>query len=101
MGASQAGHRPSRGGPRKDSGRRCWAVVEPTVSNDAIEAIRKHLEGIIAPTMDTRIDVEIEIHLRCSTCGGDMSVPNPRGAAELRCWWCHKAAQKAQKGVPA
>ncbi len=44
--------------------------------------------------MDCRIDVDVEINLRCTVCGGDMSVPNPRGAAELRCWWCHKEAKK-------
>ena len=32
----------------------------------AVEAIRKHLEGIIAPTMNAHIDVEIEITLRCT-----------------------------------
>jgi hypothetical protein len=67
----------------------------------AIDAIRTHLAGIIAPTMDTSISVDIEITLRCIVCGGDMTVPNPRGAAELRCWWCHKAAQKAKKEVTA
>jgi tRNA(Ile2) C34 agmatinyltransferase TiaS len=50
--------------------------------------------------MDTTISADIEITLVCRDCGGDMTVANPRGAAELRCYWCHKAAKKeAKKGV--
>jgi hypothetical protein len=60
----------------------------------AAAAIREHLAGVIAPTMDTCIDVHIEINLRCTVCGGEMGVNNPRGAGELRCWWCHKEAKK-------
>jgi hypothetical protein len=60
----------------------------------ATDAIREHLAGVIAPTMDTKISADIEITLECTVCGGDMTLANPRGAAELRRWWCHKAAKK-------
>ena len=63
----------------------------------ATDAIQKHLARVIAPTMDSRIDVYVEINLRCTVCGGEMGVDNPRGASELRCWWCHREKKGAAK----
>jgi hypothetical protein len=38
--------------------------------------------------------ITVDISLKCTKCGGRIGAENPTGAAELRCWWCHKEARK-------
>jgi hypothetical protein len=63
----------------------------------ATDAVRAHLREV-APELElcheVRVSVELEVDVRCSTCGGTTGAENPDRIAQLRCYWCTKEATK-------